>query len=75
MKVCGDRPREELVRRLREELIARIDEEKATIVGPILKSREEIIGMVLRDKVLVAFMEEMASKAKKGKRDVAAVRK
>jgi glycerol-3-phosphate O-acyltransferase len=75
MKAGGDRSREELVRRLREELIERIDEEKATIVGPILKSREEIIGMVLRDKLLVAFMEEMAAKAKKGKRDVTAVRK
>ena len=75
MKAGGDCPREELVRRLREELIARIDEEKMTIVGPILKSREEIIGMVLRDKVLVPIMEEMAAKAKKGKRDVAAVRK
>jgi glycerol-3-phosphate O-acyltransferase len=75
IKAGGDRPREELVRRLREELIARIDEEKATIVGPILKSREEVIGMVLRDKSLVAFIEEMAAKAKKGKRDVAAVRK
>ncbi|MBU0652331.1 MAG: 1-acyl-sn-glycerol-3-phosphate acyltransferase [Proteobacteria bacterium] len=75
IKAGGDRPREELVRELREELIERIDEEKTAIVGPILKSREEIIGMVLRDKVLVSFMEEMAAKAKKGKRDVAAVRK
>ena len=31
--------------------------------------------MVLRDKALVTFMEETAAKAKKGKRDVAAVRK
>jgi glycerol-3-phosphate O-acyltransferase len=67
--------REELIRQLRGELIARIDEEKATIVGPLLKSREEIIGMVLRDKGLVTFMEEAASKAKKGKRDFIAVRK
>ena len=75
IKTGGDRPREDLVRQLREELIERIDEEKRTIVGPILKSREEVIGMVLRDKALVAFMEKMAEKAKKGKRDVAAVRK
>jgi len=75
IKTGGDRPREDLVRQLREELIERIDEEKRTIVGPILKSREEVIGMVLRDKILVAFIEEMAAKAKKGKRDVAAVRK
>ena len=67
--------RDEIIRQLRGELIARIDEEKTTIVGPLLKSREEIIGMVLRDKGLVAFMEETAAKAKKGKRDFAAVRK
>ena len=67
--------REELVRQLRGELIARIDEEKATIVGPLLKSREELIGMVLRDRGLVAFMEETAAKAKKAKRDFNAVRK
>jgi glycerol-3-phosphate O-acyltransferase len=67
--------RDEIIRQLRGDLIARIDEEKTTIVGPLLKSREEIIGMVLRDKGLVSFMEETASKAKKGKRDFAAVRK
>ncbi len=67
--------REELVRRLRGELIDRIDEEKAAIVGPLLKSREEIIGMVLRDRGLVAFMQETAEKAKKAKRDLNVVRK
>jgi glycerol-3-phosphate O-acyltransferase len=67
--------RDEIIRQLRGELIARIDEEKAAIVGPLLKSREEIIGMVLRDKGLVSFMDETASKAKKGKRDFTAVRK
>jgi len=68
-------PREELVRQLRAELIDRIDEEKATIVGPILKSKEEIIGMALRDKGLVAFMEETAAQEKKKKRDFLAVRR
>ena len=67
--------REELIPQLRGELIARIDEEKATIVGPLLKSREEIIGMVLRDRGLVTFMEEAAAKAKKAKGDFSAVRK
>ena len=75
MKAGEGISREELVRQLRGELIARIDEEKATIVGPILKSREEIIEMVLRDKELVAFMEETAVKENKGKRDFHAVRK
>jgi glycerol-3-phosphate O-acyltransferase len=67
--------RDEIIRQLRGDLIARIDEEKTTIVGPILKSREEIIGMVLRDQALADFMGETAAKAKKGKRNVAAVRK
>jgi len=75
MKAGSGVSKKELVHQLRGELIARIDEEKATIVGPILKSREEIIGMVLRDKGLIAFMDEMAAKAKKGKGDIAAVRK
>ena len=75
MKAGEALSREELIRQLRGDLIARIDEEKATIVGPLLKSREEIIGMVLRDKGLVSFMEEMASKAKKGRGDLAAVRR
>jgi glycerol-3-phosphate O-acyltransferase len=68
-------PREERILHLRGELIARIDEEKATIVGPLLKSREEIIRLVLRDRGLVTFMEEAAAQAKKAKRDFNAVRK
>lgn len=67
--------RDELVRRLRGELIDRIDEEKAAIVGPLLKSREEIIGMVLRDRGLVTFMQETAERAKKAKRNFNAVQR
>lgn len=51
--------------RLRRELIERIDEEKRTIAGPVLKSREEIIGMVLRDSDLVGFMQDVAAEKKK----------
>ncbi len=50
---------------LRREVIDRINGEKRSIVGPILKSREEIIGKVLRDEELVEFMEEMAATGKK----------
>jgi glycerol-3-phosphate O-acyltransferase len=50
---------------LRRELIDRINGEKRSIVGPVLKSREEIIGKVLRDEELVEFMEEMAATGKK----------
>ena len=58
--------RETIIYLLRRELIDRIDEEKRTIVGPVLKSREEIVGMALRDPALVKFMENMASTGKEG---------
>ena len=51
----------EMVQRLRGELVDRIDEERTTMVGPVLKSRDELMGMVLRDKDLVRFMEDMAA--------------
>jgi len=37
---------------LRRELLDRIDEEKKAIVGPYLKSRKEMISMVLKDENL-----------------------
>ncbi|HPQ45055.1 MAG TPA: 1-acyl-sn-glycerol-3-phosphate acyltransferase [Syntrophales bacterium] len=58
--------RETISYHLRRELIDRIDEEKRAIVGPVLKSREEIVGMTLRDPMLVKFMEEMAATGKEG---------
>ncbi|MCK9275707.1 MAG: 1-acyl-sn-glycerol-3-phosphate acyltransferase [Syntrophales bacterium] len=45
---------------LRREIIERIDREKRSIVGPLLKSREEIMGTVLRDSGLVDFMTQYA---------------
>ena len=45
---------------LRRDLIERINTEKRSIVGPLLKSREEIVGMVLRDAELIQFMNDMA---------------
>ncbi|MBN2282942.1 MAG: 1-acyl-sn-glycerol-3-phosphate acyltransferase [Deltaproteobacteria bacterium] len=55
---------------LRRDLIERINAEKRTVVGPVLKSREEVIGMVLRDPALVAFMEDMAASGKKSYPDL-----
>ncbi len=52
---------EALYHDLRRELIDRIDEEKTSIVGPVLKSREEIISMVLNEDNLNHFIEEMAA--------------
>lgn len=58
--------RENISYLLRRELIDKIDEEKRAIVGPVLKSIEEIVGKTLRDPVLVKFMEDMASTGKEG---------
>ncbi len=56
---------ETLYHELRGELIDRIDAERTSIVGPILKSRDEIVSMVLGDECLGKFIERMA--AEKGK--------
>ncbi len=55
---------------LRRELIERINGEKRSIVGPILKSREEIIGMVVRDDGLVEDMKNVALSEKKDYKEV-----
>jgi len=52
---------------LRRELIERIDEEKMSIVGPVLKSRNEIISMVLNDSNLNQFIEDMAARGTKSR--------
>ena len=63
---------DERIHDLRGELIDRIEEEKSAVVGPALKSREELIGMVMHDEKLDAFVAEHAGKTK---RDVASVKK
>jgi len=55
---------------LRRRLIERIDEEKRTIVGPVLKSREELIEIVLRDSGLVSYMKDIAAREKKDYEDI-----
>lgn len=60
-----------MIHDLREELIDRIEEEKTSIVGPVLKSRKELISMVLSDKTLNHFIDESA----KDKKDRVAVEK
>ncbi len=59
-----NRPQDTIISELRGELIDRIDKEKTTVVGPVLKSRAEIIGMVLSDKKLKQFIYEHAVKEK-----------
>ena len=62
-----DVPQEVMVHELRGELIGRIEEEKISIVGPALKSREELMGMVLSDETVNHFIGEYAAKVKKDK--------
>jgi glycerol-3-phosphate O-acyltransferase len=60
-----DLSQETIVHELRGELIDRIDKEKTTVVGPALKSREELIGMVLSDESMKKFIVDYAAKGKK----------
>lgn len=70
-----DATSELLARQLREELIGRIDEEKEAIVGPLLKSREEIIEMIMQQPETLSFLEGLEAKGKKGGRSLKAVMK
>ncbi|MGD0022734.1 MAG: 1-acyl-sn-glycerol-3-phosphate acyltransferase, partial [Smithellaceae bacterium] len=63
---------EAIVRELRGELIDRIDREKTTVVGPVLKSREELMGMVLSDEKFKKFINDYAAREKK---DIAVLEK
>ena len=56
---------EVMIHDLRGELIDRIEEEKTSIVGPALKSREELISMVLSDDTVNQFITEYSAKEKK----------
>lgn len=60
-----DLTQETMIHELRGELIGRIEEEKTSIVGPALKSREELIGMVLSDNSVKQFITEHAASIKK----------
>src|SRR4030043_127916 len=60
----NNRPQEAIVHELRGELIDRIDREKTTVVGPVLKSRAELIEMVLSDIKLKQFIDDYAVKEK-----------
>lgn len=65
LKENKDRLQETIIHDLRGELIGRIEEEKTTVVGPALKSKEELIGMVLSDETMKKFITDFALKSKK----------
>ncbi|MBN1381915.1 MAG: 1-acyl-sn-glycerol-3-phosphate acyltransferase [Deltaproteobacteria bacterium] len=50
---------------LRRELLDQIEEEKTAIVGPYLKSRDEMISKVLRDEDLIDFIKRMSEQKKR----------
>ena len=62
---------ETLCHELRGELIDRIDAEKTSIVGPALKSREEMVKIVLGDENLGQFMQRTATETGKDYDDIA----
>lgn len=45
---------------LRQEIISRVNAERRSLLGPLLKSRDEIVGQVLRDVEMVRVMKEIA---------------
>ena len=65
IKENKDRLQETTIHDLRGELIGRIEEEKTAVVGPALKSKEELIGMVLSDETMKKFITDSAAKSKK----------
>jgi glycerol-3-phosphate O-acyltransferase len=72
MNATKNGSRDAMVHELRGELINRIDKEKTAIVGPALKSREELIGMVLSDPSTKKFIADYSDQEKK---DIIAVKK
>jgi len=70
VKGRADDPVDDVAFTVRETMIERINAEKRAIVGPILKSREEIIGMVLREAEVVAMMDRMSRDEGREYRDV-----
>lgn len=67
LKITQSATQDAMVHELRGELIDRIEKEKSAIVGPILKSREELISMVLSDEAIRTFITDHAEKEKKDK--------
>ncbi|HOI73330.1 MAG TPA: 1-acyl-sn-glycerol-3-phosphate acyltransferase [Syntrophales bacterium] len=61
-----DLSREEMINHLRGDLIERIDEEKTATVGPILKSRQEMVSLVLKDEKVRQAIEQRGIENRKG---------
>jgi glycerol-3-phosphate O-acyltransferase len=57
----SERPLDEMAMEIRSMLIDSIDQRKRVVLGPIMKSREQIKEMVLRDKKVSEKIEAVAS--------------
>jgi len=60
-----DEPPEETASLLRKELITRIDAQKRVILGPVMKSRQQVKEIVLADPEIHETVKEMAAGKKK----------
>ncbi len=67
-----NRSRLEMIEQIRRELIERIDEERESIVGPVLKSRPEMIQSTMDDPGVARKIDELG---RRGKPSVPALRK
>jgi len=55
------RPLEELSLEVRQMLIERIDAQKRVVLGPVMKSRQQVKERVLKDQEVIQTIEKMAS--------------
>ncbi|NLA75464.1 MAG: hypothetical protein GX846_08370 [Deltaproteobacteria bacterium] len=73
MNYFENRPEEETadqaILELKDELIRRIDNQKRIILGPIMKSRQQLKEIVLKDKGITALIDRVSNNNAKKKRE------
>ena len=57
----SSRPLEELSLEIRQMLIERIDAQKRVVLGPVMKSRQQVKERVLKDQAVIQAIEKMGS--------------
>ncbi len=60
-----EKPMEQITLELKEELISRIDSQKRIILGPIMKSRQQLKEIVLQDRNINKLIDKMSDGAPK----------
>ena len=56
-----EKPMDQITLQLKEELINRIDNQKRIILGPIMKSRQQLKEIVLQDRAINALINKMSN--------------